>query len=169
MADLDALKKKYGAVIDYGQKRGVSWKNVHLEKEKLLIRGAAPNDAVKNEVWIKIKDIERVQRWRDAVEVKWWESAVVVLLFISGLGFIITIFKLIPRDNAPLFWFVFFWFLLFVLTLVAAVELVITKINALRALHELHSRMLEEIARGAAAGGDTKHDAAQAQKPDARE
>jgi hypothetical protein len=92
----------------------------------------------------------------------------VVLLFISGLGFIITIFKLIPRDNAPLFWFVFFWFLLFVLTLVAAVELVLTKINALRALHELHSRMLEQIARSAAGGG-ARHDEAQVDKPDARE
>ena len=58
MVDLDTLKKKYQSVIDYGQKRGVSWKNVHLEGGKLLIRGAAPNDAIKNEVWIKIKDID---------------------------------------------------------------------------------------------------------------
>jgi nucleoid-associated protein YgaU len=58
MGDLNALKQKYQAVVDYGQKRGVSWKNIHLEGEKLLIRGAAPNDAIKNEVWIKIKDID---------------------------------------------------------------------------------------------------------------
>jgi LysM repeat protein len=58
MADVESLKKKYQAVVDYGQKRGVSWKNVHLEGGKLLIRGAAPNDAVKNELWIKIKDID---------------------------------------------------------------------------------------------------------------
>jgi nucleoid-associated protein YgaU len=58
MADFETLKKKYQAVIDYGQKRGVSWKHIHIEGEKLLIRGAAPNDAIKNEVWIKIKDID---------------------------------------------------------------------------------------------------------------
>ena len=58
MVDLEALKKKYGSVIDYGKTRGVSWKNVHVEKDKLLIRGAAPNDAIKNEMWIKIKDID---------------------------------------------------------------------------------------------------------------
>ena len=58
MANVEMLKKKYQSVVDYGQKRGVSWKNVHLEGEKLLIRGAAPNDAIKNEVWIKIKDID---------------------------------------------------------------------------------------------------------------
>ena len=58
MVDLEALKKKYGSVVDYGKTRGVSWKNVHIENNKLLIRGSAPNDAIKNEMWIKIKDID---------------------------------------------------------------------------------------------------------------
>ena len=57
MVDLDTLKKKYQPVLDHGQKRGVSWKNVHIENNKLLIRGAAPTEAIKNEVWLKIKDI----------------------------------------------------------------------------------------------------------------
>jgi nucleoid-associated protein YgaU len=57
MVDLDTLKKKYQPVLDHGQKRGVSWKNVHIENNKLLIRGAAPTEAIKNELWIRIKDI----------------------------------------------------------------------------------------------------------------
>ena len=60
MANLDALKQKYQSVIDLAQKRGVSWKNVHIENEKLLIRGAAPNDAIKNEVWTAIKAVDPV-------------------------------------------------------------------------------------------------------------
>ncbi len=58
MVNLDALKQKYGSVIDYAQKRGVSIKNIHIENEKLLIRGAAPNTQIKNEVWDKIKAID---------------------------------------------------------------------------------------------------------------
>lgn len=58
MVNLDALKQKYGSVIDYAKTRGVSWKNIHIENDKLLIRGAAPSDAIKNEVWIKIKDVD---------------------------------------------------------------------------------------------------------------
>jgi nucleoid-associated protein YgaU len=58
MASLDQLKAKYQAVIDLGKSRGVSWKNVHLEGEKLLLRGAAPNQAVKNEVWTQAKAID---------------------------------------------------------------------------------------------------------------
>jgi len=58
MADLDTLKAKYQAVIDLGKARGVSWKNVHLEDEKLLLRGAAPSTAIQNEVWDRIKQID---------------------------------------------------------------------------------------------------------------
>jgi nucleoid-associated protein YgaU len=58
MANLELLKQKYGAVIEYGQSRGVSWKNIHIENEKLLIRGAAPTEPIKNEVWSKIKAID---------------------------------------------------------------------------------------------------------------
>jgi LysM repeat protein len=58
MANLDQLKAKYQSVIDLGKERGVSWKNVHVENEKLLIRGAAPNESIKNEVWSAIKAID---------------------------------------------------------------------------------------------------------------
>ena len=58
MANLDALKAKYQSVIDLGKTRGVSWKNVHVENEKLLLRGGAPNDKIKNEVWDRIKQVD---------------------------------------------------------------------------------------------------------------
>lgn len=58
MADLDQLKAKYQSVIDLGKARGVSWKNVHVENGKLLLRGAAPNDAIKNELWDAIKKVD---------------------------------------------------------------------------------------------------------------
>src|SRR5512147_374022 len=60
MANLDQLKAKYQKAIDLGKTRGLSWKNVHIEGEKLLIRGAAPNQAIKNEVWTAIKAIDPV-------------------------------------------------------------------------------------------------------------
>jgi hypothetical protein len=58
MANLEGLKAKYQSVIDLGKTRGVSWKNVHLENDKLLIRGAAPNDSIKNELWSAIKKVD---------------------------------------------------------------------------------------------------------------
>lgn len=58
MTSLEQLKAKYQPVIELGKTRGVSWKNVHLEGEKLLIRGAAPNDGIKNEVWNAIKRLD---------------------------------------------------------------------------------------------------------------
>jgi LysM repeat protein len=58
MADFNQLKAKYQPVIDLAKARGVSLKNVNLENEKLLIRGDAPNQAIKNEVWDKIKAVD---------------------------------------------------------------------------------------------------------------
>lgn len=58
MANLEQLKAKYQSVIDLGKTRGVSWKNVHLENEKLLLRGAAPNDGIKNALWDAIKRVD---------------------------------------------------------------------------------------------------------------
>jgi LysM repeat protein len=57
-ATLEQLKAKYQSVLDLGKARGVSWKNIHIENDKLLIRGAAPNDGIKNEVWDAIKAID---------------------------------------------------------------------------------------------------------------
>lgn len=58
MANFEQLQTKYQPAIDLGKARGVSWKNIHLENDKLLIRGAAPNDGIKNDVWNAIKSID---------------------------------------------------------------------------------------------------------------
>jgi nucleoid-associated protein YgaU len=58
MATFEQLKAKYQPVIDFAKTRGVHLKNVHLENDKLLIRGDAANPAIKNEVWDKIKAID---------------------------------------------------------------------------------------------------------------
>jgi nucleoid-associated protein YgaU len=58
VASFDQLKAKYQSVIDLAKARGVSLKNVNLEGEKLLIRGEAPNQAIKNEVWEAIKKVD---------------------------------------------------------------------------------------------------------------
>ena len=58
MANVEALKQKYQAAIDHAKARGVRWDHAHLQGEKLFLQGAAPNDAIKNEVWTKVKAID---------------------------------------------------------------------------------------------------------------
>jgi nucleoid-associated protein YgaU len=58
MPDFDQLKAKYQAVIDLAKARGVRLTNVHLENDKLTLRGDAPNQAIKNEVWDQIKKVD---------------------------------------------------------------------------------------------------------------
>ena len=61
MADdqlLAQLKGKYGSVISAAPQLGIQLQNVHIENGKLLIRGKAPNENVKNEFWNRIKAID---------------------------------------------------------------------------------------------------------------
>jgi nucleoid-associated protein YgaU len=58
MPTFEQLKAKYQPAIDYAKTRGVHLKNVHIENDKLLIRGDAPSQNVKNEVWDRIKSID---------------------------------------------------------------------------------------------------------------
>jgi murein DD-endopeptidase MepM/ murein hydrolase activator NlpD len=61
MADdqlLAQLKGKYGSVISAAPQLGVQLQNVHIENGKLLIRGKAPNENVKNEIWNRIKAVD---------------------------------------------------------------------------------------------------------------
>lgn len=61
MADdqlLAQLKSKYANVISAAPQLGVQLQNVHVENGKLLIRGKAPNENVKNELWNRIKAVD---------------------------------------------------------------------------------------------------------------
>jgi hypothetical protein len=61
MADdqlLNQLKNKYGAVISAAPQLGIQLQNVHIESGKLLIRGKAPNENMKNEIWNRIKAVD---------------------------------------------------------------------------------------------------------------
>jgi nucleoid-associated protein YgaU len=61
MADdqkLNELKQKYGSVLRTIEQTGVRLQNVHIENNKLLIRGQAPSAQVKNQVWDQIKLVD---------------------------------------------------------------------------------------------------------------
>jgi LysM repeat protein len=62
MADTDQrlneLKQKYGAVLRMIEQQGVRLANVHVENNKLLIRGQAPSQDAKNRVWDQIKLVD---------------------------------------------------------------------------------------------------------------
>jgi len=55
---LDELKNKYQSVLQTIQDKGVVLSHINMEGEKLFIQGAAPSEAIKNEVWDKIKAVD---------------------------------------------------------------------------------------------------------------
>ena len=110
--------------------------------------GVSKDQVVKEvEALIRLYDVRELQRLREQIEDRWWESGLRVLLFITGLGFIITVYELIPRQSAPLFWFVFGWVLLFILTLLGLIEYLIYKMRALCRLYALQLRLLDHLSQ----------------------
>ncbi len=58
MANFNDLKSKYSAVLSKGQEIGMTVQNLHMEGEKILIRGVVPTDYVKNQLWDEVKRID---------------------------------------------------------------------------------------------------------------
>lgn len=54
----DELKNKYAPVLQTIQDKGVVLSHINMEGDKLFVQGAAPSEAIKNEVWDKIKSID---------------------------------------------------------------------------------------------------------------
>jgi nucleoid-associated protein YgaU len=57
MASFEELKAKYQSVLEVIQEQQVSVKNLHLQDDKLFIKGAAPSLDAANKVWDAIKRV----------------------------------------------------------------------------------------------------------------
>jgi len=58
MADLEQLKQKYASVLELIKRRNVRLDHLHVQDDKLVMQGAAPNGDIKNEVWNAIKAVD---------------------------------------------------------------------------------------------------------------
>ncbi len=57
MADLEALKSKYASVLKQGEQVGLRLENLHIQDEKLFVRGGVPSEFAKNQIWDEIKRV----------------------------------------------------------------------------------------------------------------
>ena len=59
MATLEQLKTKYSSALKTIEEQGVKLQNLHVQDNKLFIKGAAPNETAKGEVWTAIKSVDK--------------------------------------------------------------------------------------------------------------
>jgi hypothetical protein len=98
---------------------------------------------------IKIKNIQELHRLREAVETKWWESALVLSLFVATLLFLGAAALLLtgPADINRV-WMervVLFCFIPLVFAIVLTLEVLLAKLRALRRLNELSVKVIEAM------------------------
>ena len=53
------LKQKYQSVLNAIEQQNVRLQNLHVENDKLFIRGTAPSEQAKNAVWDQIKLVDQ--------------------------------------------------------------------------------------------------------------
>jgi nucleoid-associated protein YgaU len=58
MSTLEELKTKYAPAIQAIEEQGVSLQNLHVQDNKLFIKGRAPSEAAKGHVWTAIKSVD---------------------------------------------------------------------------------------------------------------
>ncbi len=51
----DQLKQKYQSVLNTADQQHIQFHNLHVENDKLFIRGTAPSEDAKNKFWDQIK------------------------------------------------------------------------------------------------------------------
>jgi nucleoid-associated protein YgaU len=58
MDRFDELKTKYASVLELVQTDGVSLSHLHVQDDKLVMTGAAPNQDIVNAIWNQIKAVD---------------------------------------------------------------------------------------------------------------
>ena len=56
--ELSELKDKYASVLQLVKARGVVLSHLHVQDGKLFMQGAAPTEAIKNQIWDEIKAVD---------------------------------------------------------------------------------------------------------------
>ena len=117
-----------------------------------MLRKPYPRDAdsISREVsaTLKVKDITQYYRLRDRLQFKWWEFFVMALLFVAGLGFVVTMLYLLPSHNLQLYLrFLAFWTVILVFAVIASLEILIAKVKALYLLLYYQAHLLQDLQR----------------------
>ena len=58
MERVDELKLKYQSVLNLIKQKGVKLAHLHVQDNKLFLKGAAPSEEVKNDIWNQIKLVD---------------------------------------------------------------------------------------------------------------
>jgi nucleoid-associated protein YgaU len=57
MDRFEELKQKYASVLALIQQQGIQVANLHVQDNKLFLKGAAPSENIKNALWNQIKAV----------------------------------------------------------------------------------------------------------------
>jgi hypothetical protein len=114
---------------------------------------------------VRIKDIKAVYDLKDALQLRWWEPLLKMLVIVAGIGFAVTFIHLLDRgvdvlaaldertqgpglhpETAKLvFWFIAGCFSVMLIAGLVSLEILLARIAAMRRLHEIELKVIEHL------------------------
>ncbi len=94
---------------------------------------------------MRLRDVNRIMQLKDRLAPRWWEGMAVVMLFISALGLLASLFQYVDLRDEPLNTWMLFWFGLMILTSVFCFQFIIFKLYNLRRANDVLTRMVSDI------------------------
>jgi hypothetical protein len=94
---------------------------------------------------LRLSDIRRLHDMKARIAPKWWEGAILLLLFASALGLLVSLVQYARASGLMLHYWLVFWFGLMIVTVVFSFEFLLIKIYALRRANEVSVRLLEDV------------------------
>jgi hypothetical protein len=94
---------------------------------------------------LRLSDIRRMYDTKSRIAPKWWEGAILLLLFASALGLLASLVQYARASGLMLHYWLVFWFGLMIVTVVFSFEFLLVKIYALRRANEVTVRLIEDM------------------------
>lgn len=99
------------------------------------------------DVRMRIGDIRRMHEMRERLAPRWWEPALIVILFAAALGLLASLMVFTKFHDDPSNKWLLFWLGLLILTSVMCFQVILIRIYQFRRANDLLTRMAEDHAR----------------------
>lgn len=97
------------------------------------------------DVRMRIGEIKKMYEMKDRLNPKWWESITMILLFVSTLGLLLSLYLFEDVAHGPPRVWLLFWFSMMVLSVVFSFEFLLFKVYALRRANDLLVRLADDL------------------------
>lgn len=97
------------------------------------------------DVRMRLGEIKKMYDMKDRLNPKWWESLTMILMFVSTLGLLLSLYLFKDMEQDPPRAWILFWLSMLILSIVFSFEFLLFKVYALRRANDLLVRLADDM------------------------